>query len=354
MPVLLPPSSDLFVYPELSTGPGIPLSDVLPRLESPEAHKFPLTLSFLPPPPLSPGSPSAHPQPTICAVGSPPWLEDPLSPSPASESQTPPRPIDPAASQRLLAPSSPPWPISPPSSPGSPIPPALPWLVVNHPAPQDSTSLAPPCPSISPALSSSSLPSRPSGSLPPPRSPEPSAPSSHPGSSALRLCLRLLLHLLCCLRSAPWSRQPYLHYGSFLRRIHHWSRSWSQPGSHLAPPWLLPPSGPPWLQLFPPSVVSTLESAILLPGVRPPPVPPPKFLSVPPFVVPTVRGCAFREGGELLHPGLFVCVFLPCAQLVMFVCHCHSWCGLPLVLDYMKDCCSDPHLCIVPSNIVLT
>ncbi len=34
--------------------------------ENPGAHKFPPTL--LPPPPLSPGSPSAHPQPTICAV----------------------------------------------------------------------------------------------------------------------------------------------------------------------------------------------------------------------------------------------------------------------------------------------
>ncbi|KAI2647769.1 Calcium-transporting ATPase type 2C member 1 [Labeo rohita] len=49
------------------------------------------------PPPLSHGSPSAHPQPTICAVGSPrvchspsaSWLEDPSSPPPASKSWTP-------------------------------------------------------------------------------------------------------------------------------------------------------------------------------------------------------------------------------------------------------------------------
>ncbi|KAL0173702.1 hypothetical protein M9458_029670, partial [Cirrhinus mrigala] len=56
-------------------------------------------------PPLFPGSPIAHPQSTICAVGSPrvcqspsaSWLEDPSSPPPASESWTPPRPFDPAA-----------------------------------------------------------------------------------------------------------------------------------------------------------------------------------------------------------------------------------------------------------------
>ncbi len=79
----------------------------------------------------------AAPQLTICAVGSlqvcqspsTSWLEDPLSPPPASESQTPPRPFDPAAPPRLLAPSSPPSPIGPPAPPGSLVPPAPPWSV---------------------------------------------------------------------------------------------------------------------------------------------------------------------------------------------------------------------------------
>ncbi len=80
----------------------------------PEHPELPPTLPLLPPPvipasaspPLRPGSPSAHPQPTICAVGLPwvclspsaSWLEDPLSSPPASESWTPPRPFDPAPS----------------------------------------------------------------------------------------------------------------------------------------------------------------------------------------------------------------------------------------------------------------
>ncbi len=71
--------------------------------ESPEAQKCPPTLPLLPPPLLSFGSPSAHPQPTICSVRatwvcqSPlsAWLENPLPPPTASEPRTP--PIDPAA-----------------------------------------------------------------------------------------------------------------------------------------------------------------------------------------------------------------------------------------------------------------
>ncbi|KAL0171946.1 hypothetical protein M9458_032257, partial [Cirrhinus mrigala] len=119
------------VCPELSARPILtmevnPLSASQCALtESPDSHKIPPTLPLLPPPPLFSGSPSTHPQPTICVVESTQvcqspsmsWLEDPLSPAPASESWTPPWPIDPAASQRLLAPASLPWPISPPALP---------------------------------------------------------------------------------------------------------------------------------------------------------------------------------------------------------------------------------------------
>ncbi|KAI2650017.1 IgA FC receptor [Labeo rohita] len=110
---------------------------------------------FSPLPPLSPCSPSAHPQHTICAVRllwvcqSPSvlWLEAPLSLRLSSESRTPPRPVDPAAPPWLLAPSSPPWPISPPAPPGSLVPPAPPWSVVDHSPPRGSTPPATPCPS---------------------------------------------------------------------------------------------------------------------------------------------------------------------------------------------------------------
>ncbi|KAL0158832.1 hypothetical protein M9458_046908, partial [Cirrhinus mrigala] len=120
--------------------------------------------------------PSAHPQPTICAVGSPrvcqfplvSWLEDPSSPPPASESWTLPWPSDPSALPWLLAPS-------PPVPPGS-------LSVVNPSSPQDSTPLAAPrrsgptrlgssLPPAPPQSSVAPAPPRTSGS--PPRSPEP-------------------------------------------------------------------------------------------------------------------------------------------------------------------------------------
>ncbi|KAL0164026.1 hypothetical protein M9458_039779, partial [Cirrhinus mrigala] len=75
-----------------------PESSVCPDLSA--CLDYPPTLTLLPHPlipasampPLSPDSPFAHPQPTICAVGSPwvcqfpspSWLEDPSSPPPAS------------------------------------------------------------------------------------------------------------------------------------------------------------------------------------------------------------------------------------------------------------------------------
>ncbi|KAL0154071.1 hypothetical protein M9458_050624, partial [Cirrhinus mrigala] len=180
MPALLPPSKlpDCLDFP-----PTLPLSIVS-------------AASVLPP--LSPGSPSAHPQPTISVVGSlqvcqspsVSWLEDPSSPPPASESQTLPRSSDPAAPPRLSAPSSPPSPVGPPAPLGSLVPLAPPWSVVVPPSPQDSAPPALPCRSIPPALLGSSLPPAPplssvapvplrtSGAPPPPRSPEPWAPPS--------------------------------------------------------------------------------------------------------------------------------------------------------------------------------
>ncbi len=110
-------------------------------------------------PPLSFGSPSARPQPTICMVRAPqvchppssPWLENPLSPPPppppVSKPQTLPRPVDTAAPPLLLVPSFPPWPISPLAPPGSLLPPAPPWSVIHHLSARDSTPPSSPRPS---------------------------------------------------------------------------------------------------------------------------------------------------------------------------------------------------------------
>ncbi|KAL0148689.1 hypothetical protein M9458_056016 [Cirrhinus mrigala] len=230
-------------------------------------------------PPLSPDSPAAHPQSTICAVGSPrvcqspsaSWLEDPSSPPPAFESWTPPRPFDPAAPPRLSAPSSPLSPVGPPAPSGSIVPPVPPWSVVVPPSPQDSTPPAAPCRSVPPTLLGSFLPQAPpqssvtpallrtSGSPPLPQSPEPWAPPWPSGSSVWLWIIgspsppQALLSLL----SPPWLLPPS-----------------DPPWTLLSPPWLLPPSSPPWT-LF----------VVLLPGVCPPPEPPPTLTFLLPSLV---------------------------------------------------------------------
>ncbi|KAI2650018.1 Streptococcal surface protein B [Labeo rohita] len=165
VPILLPPASELSVCAEFSGCPVVLKEAISELFVSPQlsCHNHRghssircapgegscsllfvgsthlRTLPLLPSPiittssalpfsaPLFPGSPSAHPQPTISALGSlrvcqsslASWLEDPLSLPPASESHTPPRPINPAAPPWFPAPSSPPWPVSPPAPSGS-------------------------------------------------------------------------------------------------------------------------------------------------------------------------------------------------------------------------------------------
>ncbi|KAL0176582.1 hypothetical protein M9458_028912, partial [Cirrhinus mrigala] len=260
MPPLLLPSSELPVSPVSAT------------------------LTLLPRSPLSPGSPSAQPQPSICAAGSTQvcqsssasWLEDSLSPPPASESWTPPRPVNPAAPLWLLAPSSPssfrlrlglsstichlgtpllPLCLVPPALLGSSFPSAPPWSSVA------SAPLWPSGSSSSPWLI---------GSPSPPRVPPPPAPTLSAGALE---------------------------------------------SSTLPPPWLLPLSAPPWVAftawvppvstysklllsslsfsstLAPSSVVSTLDSVCHPPlGCPSFPKPSPKFPPVPPFVVPVAQG----------------------------------------------------------------
>ncbi|XP_050960624.1 proline-rich protein 12 [Labeo rohita] len=116
----------------------------------PACMEFPPTLPLLPMStsvcsPLSPDSPSAHPQPTACAVGSP-WVCQLPS---VSRLEAPPR---------LSAPSSPSSPIGPPAPPGSLVFPAPPWSVVVPPSPQDSVPPAAPRHSVPPAPKDSSLP----------------------------------------------------------------------------------------------------------------------------------------------------------------------------------------------------
>ncbi|KAI2660342.1 RNA-directed DNA polymerase from mobile element jockey [Labeo rohita] len=271
----------------------------------PVCMEFPPTLPLLPMStyvcsPLSPDSPSAHPQPTTCAVGSPrvcqlpsaSGLEDPSAPPPASESRTPPRPSDPAAPPRLSASSSPPSPVGPPAPPGSLVPPAPPWSVVVPPSPRDSTPPALPRRSIPPALLGSSLPPaqppssvapappRTSGSPPTPWSPEPKAPPWPSGSSVSPWIFGSPSP-----PQAPPPAAPPLSVGPM-------------ESSALLPPWFLPPSAPPWVimapfwvilgsscsgsLLFPPWLLPpssppwTLLTLVFvpLPGFRPPPKPP--------------------------------------------------------------------------------
>ncbi|KAL0203315.1 hypothetical protein M9458_001333 [Cirrhinus mrigala] len=189
----------LLCSPERLTWENIPPNLLLPP---PLIDLFPSST----PSPLDPVSPSAHPQLTICGVGSPlvyptpaPLalsLEDPPTPSPASEAQTLPQFCDPTAPPWLPGPLSPPETVSPPAPPGSLIPPRPLWSVVPLPSPRDCTPLAAPRHSIPPALLGSSFPPappqssvapappRPSSSPPTPQSPKPPAPPWPSGSSA--------------------------------------------------------------------------------------------------------------------------------------------------------------------------
>ncbi|KAI2644970.1 Titin [Labeo rohita] len=303
----LPAYPEQSVCLELSTCLNFP--PTLPLL-SPSS-----TLAALALPPLFPDSPSAHPQPTICAVGSP-WvcqspsasgLEDPSSSLPASESWTPPRPSDPVAPSRLSAPSSPLSPVGPPAPPGSLVPPASPWSVVVPPSPQLLRLRLPPAPPQSSGASSLPrspepwAPPWPSGSSMSPRiigSPSPPAPPPSVGpleSSALPppWLLPPSAPLWATIMAAAWVSLGTCCSGSLL------SPPWlllpsDPPLTLLSPPWLLPPSSPPWT-LF----------VVLLLGVRPPPKPPPTMTLLPShvhsfvFIFSTARSYAFQEGGVM-------------------------------------------------------
>ncbi|KAL0154139.1 hypothetical protein M9458_050598 [Cirrhinus mrigala] len=251
---------------------------------------------------LSPTT-AAHPQPIICAVGSPrvcqspsaPRLEDPSSPPPASESWTLPRPSDPAAPLRLSAPLSPPLPVGPSLPPGSLVPPAPSWSVVVPPSPQDSTppaALVAPSHRLPPAPPQSSVaptPLRTSGSPPPhpPRSPEPWAPPWPSGSS--------VSPRIFSSPSPPWAPPPlppsvgplessvlpppWLLPPSAPPWATIMAAAWASPGSSysgslLCPPWLLPPSDPPWTLLSPAWLLPPSSPPWTLLVVRPPPGPP--------------------------------------------------------------------------------
>ncbi len=333
------------------------------------------------------------PQPTICAVGSPQvcqspsasWLEDPLSPPPASESRTLPRPFNPAAPPWLLAPSSPPWLVSPPAPPGSLVPPPL-WLCQAPPSlwlHLGPLSLWLPDPHLCLGRLSHLLrlgppdpPSRP-GSPPRASPPPPPPPSVGPMESSA-----LPPPWLLPLSATPWAAIMAV--------------AWVPPGSScscscLSPPWLLPPPGPPWLLLsspwiLPPSSPPWTLLVVLLPVIRPPPEPPPACLpasplpspvtipypllcppkspSVPPFVVPVARGRAFREGGELSHlKELFCCVSFPmcsvwpnfpsCLIIVIFFQVCHQLLSSALLFKLclvhsLSSGLLRPYVCILP------
>ncbi|KAL0181203.1 hypothetical protein M9458_023609, partial [Cirrhinus mrigala] len=254
----------------------------------PASMESPPTLPLLPMStsvcsPLSPDSPSAHPQPTTCAVGSPrvcqlpsaSGLEDPSSPPPASESRTPPRPSDPAAPPRLSAPSSPSSPIGPPAPPGSLVFPAPPWSVVGPSSPQDSIPPAAPRHSVPPALWTSSLPlaqppssvapapPRTFGSPPTPRSPEPRAPPWPSGSSVSPW----IFGSPSPPRAPPPAAPPPLF--STMAPPSVGSTVGRHDGCGLGLAWLLLLRVPPEFSLAPPSVVTTLDFVYCPPPGRP-------------------------------------------------------------------------------------
>ncbi len=257
--------------------------------------------------------------PLVCHPPASLGLEYPSPPLPASETRTPPRHIDPS-------------PVDPPAPPGSLIPPGsalvgcwptiasgLLWLRLITPshrlrwAPSSCQLLLGPC----------SLVALPWISWSPPRSPELSAPPWPPGSSTSPWLVGSLSPprappppalppLVGSLESAPWSQQPSLLHGSFLRQLHHGPSSWLWPGSSCAP---LPLPGPlclfpgssllrclPFLCLPPPSQVSSL-----LPSSHP---------SLPQVFLwhedaPSGRGGAKYQDCELVS-GVFCSPCVPC------------------------------------------
>ncbi|KAL0198143.1 hypothetical protein M9458_006683, partial [Cirrhinus mrigala] len=249
IPPLLPPSFELSacfkppVCPELSNCLDFPT-------HPPSLPSLPPSLGYLLLSALLP-HPSAHPQPTICAVGSPrvcqspsvSWLEDPSSQPPASDSST-------------MAPSS----VGPPAPPGSLIPPSPPSLrsVVVPPSPQESIPLALLGSSLSSASSLCHPMAPPWTSGSPPQLPETWAPPWPSGS----LVSSWLIGSLSPPRAPP-PPAPLPSVGPL-------------ESSALPPPWLLPPSAllwatikaAAWLLLFrvpsvsslaPLSVVTTLN-----------------------------------------------------------------------------------------------
>ncbi len=284
------PSSELSNWQDIP--PNLPLP---PPLIDLFPFSMPSSLDFI--------SLSAHPQLTICGVGSPlvcpspaPLalsLEDPSTLPLASEAQTPPRSYDPASLPWLPAPSSPPMPASPPAPPGSLVPPAPPWSVISLPPPRDCTPLATPHPFVPLAPLGSSFPPAPPLSL-------------RRGLPELRLPRSRSLRL----RSGP--PDPPLHPGFFgsLSQL----RAPPAPpplvgpmeSAATSPPWFLPVSAPPWAtivtvawvlpgssyskSLLPVSVLAPPSISTLDSVSRPPPEPPPVLSaclpSCQPFAVP--------------------------------------------------------------------
>ncbi len=214
-------------------------------------------------------------------------------------------------------------------------------------------------------------------------------PPHRPGSSALCLCLGLHHHLLDCHRSAPWSRQPFLHHGSSLR-LHCGLPSWLRPGSCLAPP-APSPSCPlpgsslhqlhPGLCLSSSSWVSVLRPNLLqlcLPAFLPAVpchhpfstpcvlllIPPPSLpLSLCHEVAPSRRGANCHTLGRSVVFSFPMCSLWPSFPSMSDDCNlvqvCLVYLQLPMYLSCVQSCvpssgllCS--YMCILPVRPVST
>ncbi|KAI2645833.1 Protein transport protein SEC31 [Labeo rohita] len=297
-------------------------TEVSTCLVMPACMESPPTLPLLPMStsvcsPLSPDSPSAHPdrlaspppvqwvRPWVCQLPSASGLEDPSSPPPASESRTPPQTLNlrlhhgsqrprlhgrPSVHQLHRAPSS--FRLRPGG--------------IGPSSPQDSVPTAAPCHSVPPPSSVAPAPPRTFGSPPTPRSPEPRAPPWPSGSSVSPWIFGSPSPPRAPPPAPPPAVPPRSPPGvvslfSTMAPPYFGSTVGRHDGCGLGLAWLLLLRVPPEFSLAPPSESSPPWTLfiVLLPEDRPPPEPPPTMTLL--FSLPVVVKIVLLPGGGVMY-----------------------------------------------------
>ncbi|KAI2657357.1 DNA-directed RNA polymerase II subunit RPB1 [Labeo rohita] len=268
--------------------------------ELPACLDFPPTLPLLSPPivpvasvppPLSPDSPAAHPQPTICAVDSPrvchspsaSWLENPLSPPPAFESWTPPRP--------------------------SGSTPTLSFLVSNVARrPTSSTGLPRPSGSAligrRPAIASGLHSSGCASSLPPPQLSVAPAPLRISASASVARALgSALAHRILGVAQDHWLSVYASGSTSTCSATIGRPPGVVSPSSTMAPPSIGSALDPSVSSMVPPSVITALDSVTR---------PPPRYLSSTEASTSCIRFSVWRPVSSV-----YACLYPPAVDLTV-------------------------------------